>query len=281
MSRSPSPQGTLHSGSKLFISNLNYDTDEQALEQRFQESGTISECKIIRDTTTRQSRGFGFLTYQNPTDAGEAILRFNGTEIDGKEIRIEFAKKSRPRNQRERSRSPVGDGKDQTGKNLYVTNLSYSTQEEDLRGIFDEFGSIADCKIVRDFETRKSRGFGFVTFSELEDANKARNRLNGREIEGREIRIEVAKQPRSAGKREERRRSPEHHRRERRRHSRSPEYRRRDSPPRRSPRRDSPPRRSPRRDSPPGRPPRRDSPVARRSPRRDSSPPRRSPRRYY
>lgn len=96
-----------------------------------------------------------------------------------------------------RSRSPSNEGIRYTGNNLYISNLSYKTQEQDLHDKFSDFGKIKNCKVIKDPYTNKSRGFGFVTFESSDDAAEARNRLNGSSLDGRELRIEIAKRSRA------------------------------------------------------------------------------------
>lgn len=83
--------------------------------------------------------------------------------------------------------------------NMYVSNLSFQVQEEDLRQLFESFGEVSSAKIITDRETGRSRGFGFVEMSSSEQANKAMSSLNNKEIEGRTISITVAreKEPRN------------------------------------------------------------------------------------
>ena len=81
-------------------------------------------------------------------------------------------------------------------KNLYVGNLSYDTTEETLRSLFAEYGELQSANLITDRYTGRSRGFGFVEFVRLEDAETAMSELNGRSVDGREIRVDKAK-PRS------------------------------------------------------------------------------------
>ena len=81
-------------------------------------------------------------------------------------------------------------------KNLYVGNLSYDTTEETLRSLFAEYGELQSASLITDRYTGRSRGFGFVEFVRLEDAETAMSELNGRSVDGREIRVDKAK-PRS------------------------------------------------------------------------------------
>uniref|UniRef100_UPI00398F3FF5 cold-inducible RNA-binding protein B-like n=1 Tax=Pristiophorus japonicus TaxID=55135 RepID=UPI00398F3FF5 len=78
---------------KLFVGGLNFDTDEQTLEEQFSKYGQISEVRVIKDRDTHTSRGFGFITFDNPDDAGDALQAMNGKSIDGRQIRVGHAEK--------------------------------------------------------------------------------------------------------------------------------------------------------------------------------------------
>jgi RNA recognition motif-containing protein len=77
-------------------------------------------------------------------------------------------------------------------KKLYVGNLSYNTTEEGLRNLFSGFGAVASAKIIFDRETGNSKGFGFVEMSTDDEASAAIAGTNGREFEGRQIRVNEA-----------------------------------------------------------------------------------------
>ncbi|MBL6722639.1 MAG: RNA-binding protein [Candidatus Margulisbacteria bacterium] len=74
--------------------------------------------------------------------------------------------------------------------NLYIGNLSYEVEEDDLREAFQPFGEIKSVKVIKDRETGRSKGFGFVEVERGEDAIQA---LNGQSIKGREVRINEAR----------------------------------------------------------------------------------------
>lgn len=81
---------------------------------------------------------------------------------------------------------------------LYVGNLSYSTKEADLRRIFGTFGEVSSVALITDRETGRSKGFAFVEFSNDEDAKAAMDEMNGKEVDGRTLKINEAR-PRNEG----------------------------------------------------------------------------------
>jgi RNA recognition motif-containing protein len=85
-----------------------------------------------------------------------------------------------------------GKGIFSMGKKLYVGNLSYNTSEDRLRDLFSEFGSVASAKIIFNRDTNESKGFGFVEMGSDEEANAAIAGVNGREVDGRQIRVNEA-----------------------------------------------------------------------------------------
>ncbi len=82
--------------------------------------------------------------------------------------------------------------------NIYVGNLPWEIQEEDLRKSFEEFGQVASATIIKDKFTNKPRGFGFVEMPEKEEALKAIQALNGKELKGRPMKVNEAK-PKTEG----------------------------------------------------------------------------------
>ncbi len=77
--------------------------------------------------------------------------------------------------------------------NIYVSNLSFNVQDDDLRGFFEEYGEVSSARVVMDKMTQRSRGFGFVEMPDDTAAQKAISELDGASVEGRNIRVTVAK----------------------------------------------------------------------------------------
>lgn len=77
--------------------------------------------------------------------------------------------------------------------NIYVSNLSFNVQDEDLREFFTPYGEVTSAKIITDRETGRSRGFGFVEMSDDEASRKAIQELDGATVENRTIKVMEAK----------------------------------------------------------------------------------------
>jgi len=79
------------------------------------------------------------------------------------------------------------------GSKLYVGNLSYDTTEDKLKELFGQHGQVQDVVIIKDKLSGRSKGFGFVELSDSSEAQKAIDALNGTELDGRELRVNVAR----------------------------------------------------------------------------------------
>ncbi len=77
--------------------------------------------------------------------------------------------------------------------NIFVSNLSFNVQDEDLKEFFTDYGEVSSAKIITDRMTQQSRGFGFVEMSDDTAAQKAISELDGATVEGRTIRVMEAK----------------------------------------------------------------------------------------
>jgi RNA recognition motif-containing protein len=89
---------------KLFVGSLSWGTNDEALRNAFAVHGEIEEAVVISDRDTGRSRGFGFVTFQEDEAADKAIAALNGTELDGRTIRVDVAQA------KERNRGGGGGG---------------------------------------------------------------------------------------------------------------------------------------------------------------------------
>lgn len=77
--------------------------------------------------------------------------------------------------------------------NIYVGNLSYNTNEADLENLFGEHGEVTSAAVIKDRDTGRSRGFGFVEMANDDEAETAIAAINGADLDGRQLKVNVAK----------------------------------------------------------------------------------------
>ena len=78
--------------------------------------------------------------------------------------------------------------------NIYVSNLSFHTTEDNLRTMFSQYGAVSSAKVIMDRDTGRSRGFGFVEMGSDSEAQAAMQALNNKEIEGRAMSVTIARE---------------------------------------------------------------------------------------
>lgn len=87
------------------------------------------------------------------------------------------------------------------GNKLYVGNISFQADEKGLEEVFGQYGAVSSVKIITDFQTGRSRGFGFVEMETQEEAQKCIENLDGKDVQGRNIRVSIAKDRNDQGNR--------------------------------------------------------------------------------
>ena len=97
-------------GNKVFVGSLSWNTDETGLRQAFSQFGEIVEARVISDRETGRSRGFGFVTFNNPEEAQKAIEEMNGRSLDGRAIKVNEAQ--------DKPRAPRGGGNGRFNENM-------------------------------------------------------------------------------------------------------------------------------------------------------------------
>lgn len=83
--------------------------------------------------------------------------------------------------------------------NMYVSNLSFHTTDDDLRALFAQYGSVTSAKVILDRDSGRSRGFAFVEMASDAEAKEAMANLNNKEVEGRAMSVSVAKEKENRG----------------------------------------------------------------------------------
>ncbi|KAG2263250.1 hypothetical protein Bca52824_070329 [Brassica carinata] len=178
---------------KLFVGNLAYDVDSQALAMLFEQAGTVEIAEVIYNRETDQSRGFGFVTMSTVEEAETAVEKFNRYDLNGRLLTVN---KAAPRGSRPERQPRVYE----PAFRVYVGNLPWDVDNGRLEQVFSEHGKVVEARVVYDRETGRSRGFGFVTMSNETELNDAIAALDGQNMEGRAIRVNVAEErPRRGG----------------------------------------------------------------------------------
>ncbi|KAJ5683237.1 hypothetical protein N7462_006402 [Penicillium macrosclerotiorum] len=187
----------------LFVRSLPTSATTESLAERFSQSYVIKHATVVLNPETKQSKGFGFVTFADLEDAQSALEELNGTDFDGKQIRVEYAQprhreideklgKSVPAAAALKSKQ---DREDQRAQNappkLIVRNLPWSIKEpDDLAMLFRSFGKVKHVSLPKKGNTLQ--GFGFVIIRGKKNAEKALQSVNGKEIDGRQLAVDWA-----------------------------------------------------------------------------------------
>lgn len=177
----------------VFIKNLDDKVDDEELRKMFSAYGTIKSAIIMRDDQGK-TKGFGFVNFEQPEEAEDAVAKLNDTELDGKTVFVGRAQKKTERESELRSKFEQMKMEHMTkyqGVNLYIKNLDDDIDDTKLRGIFDQFGTITSAKVMSD-PKQQSKGFGFVCFSSPEEATKAVTEMNGKIVGSKPLYVALA-----------------------------------------------------------------------------------------
>lgn len=174
---------------KVFIGGIAWQTTLETFRDFFSQYGEIVDAVIMKDKQTQKSRGFGFVTFADPSvvdqvmednDAGKIVL-------DGRTVE---AKRAIPRGS-----MPTGP----RTKKVFVGGIAHTVTTEEFKQYFSQFGSIAEAQIMVDRQTNRSRGFGFVTFDSEDTVDQIVGQAH--EIGGKVVEVKKAepKAPRVSG----------------------------------------------------------------------------------
>ncbi|KAG6690027.1 hypothetical protein I3842_11G203000 [Carya illinoinensis] len=168
-----------HSGNgaspgKIFIGGLHKETSFGMFRNHFEKYGEITDAVIMRDRYTNQPRGFGFVTYADPSVVDKVIEDTH--IINGKQVEI---KRTIPKGQ--------GQSKDFKTKKIFVGGIPSSVTEEEFKNFFSKYGEVVEHQIIRDHETQRSRGFGFIIFDSDEVVDEILSNGNMIEMAGTQV----------------------------------------------------------------------------------------------
>jgi len=176
----------------VYVKNINDEYDEAKLNEMFQKYGKISSVKVMKSDDGK-SKGFGFVSFEDPEEAMVACDELNGQDLDGKTVFVGRAQKKAERQAELKKKFETLKMERLNryqGVNLYVKNLDDTIDDNKLRQEFEPFGTITSAKVMS--EEGRSKGFGFVCFSSPEEATKAVTEMNGRIIVSKPLYVALA-----------------------------------------------------------------------------------------
>uniref|UniRef100_A0AAZ3Q5Q9 PABP n=1 Tax=Oncorhynchus tshawytscha TaxID=74940 RepID=A0AAZ3Q5Q9_ONCTS len=161
----------------IFIKNLDKSIDNKALYDTFSAFGNILSCKVVCDENG--SKGYGFVHFETQEAAERAIEKMNGMLLNDRKVFV-----GRFKSRKEREAELGARAKEFT--NVYIKNFGEDMDDEKLREVFSKYADAMSIRVMTD-DSGKSRGFGFVSFERHEDAQKAVDEMNGKELNGKLI----------------------------------------------------------------------------------------------
>jgi polyadenylate-binding protein len=175
----------------VYIKNLGENYSDEDLKRDFGVYGNIQSAILMKDPRD-QARQFGFINYELHENAQKAVEELNGRKLGEREVYVGRAQK---RAEREAYLRKLREERAQKyqGINLYVKNLDDSVNDEELEKMFSAlgFGQITSSKVMTD-DKGNTRGFGFVCYTNQEDANKAISEMNGKMVNNKPIYVSLA-----------------------------------------------------------------------------------------
>ena len=163
----------------VFVGNLDERVDDDILWELLNQCGPVSNVYIPKDKVTGKHQGYGFVEFRGEDDAEYATKVMNMVKVFDRPIKVNTA------NQDKRKRD--------VGANLFISNLSEEANEKVLFDTFSAFGGIVGMpRIMRDIETKETKGAGFVSFETFAQSDLALQCMNGQFLCGNVITVKYA-----------------------------------------------------------------------------------------
>lgn len=187
--------GDDETGREVYVSNASFESTKESFKQFFADiqGGEIESITIPTQYQSGKPKGFAFVRFTT-VEARNSALEKNGEELDGRALGIRENKGravrgTRPQYDRRERRTELSD-KPQACNTIFVGNLPWATDEEELKSLFDDCGEVVSARIVRQSWTNRSRGFGYVEFAQEASVDTAvQKQLT---LGNRELRLDYA-----------------------------------------------------------------------------------------
>ena len=143
------------------------------------------------DSVTNDHR-FGYVEFVNAADAAKAYEAKFDTELDGRKINLDWAKPRQEKGPQDRAKQ-FADKISEPSDTLFVGNISFDAGQDAISTLFEGYGTILGVRLPTDRETGEPKGFGYVTFSSVDEAQAALEGGQGAYLEGRPLRLDYSK----------------------------------------------------------------------------------------
>lgn len=177
---------------EVYVSNVPFDANEDDFRRVFGDCGEIEEITIPTIYTSGRPKGFAFVRFADNKAREEALL-LNQTNMLNRTIGVRANKGRAVRSGRQdyfRERRDGLSEKPERCTTIFVGNLPWETSEDELQAIFESCGKVLSARIVKQTYTGRSRGFGYVEFTEEASVDTAVQQSQS--LQGRELRIDYA-----------------------------------------------------------------------------------------
>ena len=183
----------------VFVKNLNFSTNEEALEKVFAKicqkvTVKIARKKNMKDPSKPLSMGFGFVEFERAKQALKAVKELQHTELDGHKLELKLSHRETG-SQSDRKKKHT-EGKEQKSAKILVRNIPFEATKREVKELFRTFGELKLVRLPKKFSTQeKHRGFGFVEYLTKEDAKRAFESLShSTHLYGRRLVLEWAEE---------------------------------------------------------------------------------------
>eukprot|EP00771_Trimastix_marina_P000372 gnl/Trimastix_PCT/1391.p1 GENE.gnl/Trimastix_PCT/1391~~gnl/Trimastix_PCT/1391.p1 ORF type:complete len:361 (-),score=69.11 gnl/Trimastix_PCT/1391:11-1093(-) len=202
-----SPMQTPRDLSRIYVGSLHFDITDEVVKSFFLAFGPIRNVNLQRDSMTGKSKGFCFIDYVHPESAESALINMNGFVFCGRPIKVGRPTVNPVQSMGGGSMQPMMLTPTPLGalpgmmpamrpppaqsseRRIYVGSIPWDLGDQEIRAVFEPFGPIRSCQLMPNPETGRHKGFGFIEFETVEQANNAIRAMNGFQLGGRTLRV--------------------------------------------------------------------------------------------
>ncbi|KAJ7336490.1 Nucleolysin TIA-1 isoform [Desmophyllum pertusum] len=152
----------------IFVGDLDSEIQNEYLFKTFAAFGQVTDCRVVKDSGSGKSKGYGFVSFLRKEDAEKAMREMKGQQLKGRNIRTNWAaRKASPQATKQLSRDEIARQASQYNTTVYVGNLPPCCNDDTLRQTFSQFGQVYDIKIFPE------KFYGFIKFCSHDQALEA------------------------------------------------------------------------------------------------------------